>query len=46
MLTGFPPYDAPIREDDRFDIICHGELVRQLDAWESKCFLYTRDSVA
>jgi len=34
MLTGFPPYDIPAREDERFDIICSGDLVRQLHAWE------------
>lgn len=37
MVTGFPPYDIPTREDDRFDIICQGGLMRQLQAWESKC---------
>ncbi|KAL7543524.1 hypothetical protein ACHAXR_012814 [Thalassiosira sp. AJA248-18] len=34
MVTGFPPYDMPSREDERFDIICSGELLRQLGAWE------------
>lgn len=36
MLTGFPPYDLPTRQDERFDIICSGELMNQLQAWESK----------
>ena len=36
MVTGFPPYDMPTREDERFDIICHGDLMRQLQAWDSK----------
>ena len=36
MVTGFPPYDIPTREDERFDIICNGDLMRQLEAWESK----------
>ena len=36
MLTGFPPYDMPTRQDDRFEIICNGELMRQLQAWESE----------
>ena len=39
MVTGFPPYDMPTREDERFDIICHGDLMRQLQAWDSKCIL-------
>ncbi|KAL9182743.1 hypothetical protein ACHAXT_004022 [Thalassiosira profunda] len=34
MVTGFPPYDIPTREDERFDIICNGDLMRQLEAWE------------
>mmetsp|Transcript_16506 Transcript_16506/g.26945 ORF Transcript_16506/g.26945 Transcript_16506/m.26945 type:complete len:476 (+) Transcript_16506:276-1703(+) len=34
MVTGFPPYDMPTREDDRFDIICSGDLMRQLQAWD------------
>ena len=36
---GFPPYDMPTREDDRFDIICSGDLMRQLQAWDSTCIL-------
>ncbi|EJK61040.1 hypothetical protein THAOC_18529 [Thalassiosira oceanica] len=34
MLTGFPPYDVPSMEDERFEIICNGDLVRQLEAWD------------
>ena len=36
MVTGFPPYDLPAREDERFRIICRGELMKQLEAWESE----------
>ena len=39
MLTGFPPYDMPTRQDDRFEIICSGKLMRQLQAWESECLI-------
>ena len=35
MVTGFPPYDTPSREDERFEIICQGGLMKQLQAWES-----------
>jgi hypothetical protein len=35
MVTGFPPYDMPAREDERFQIICNGDLMKQLEAWES-----------
>mmetsp|Transcript_29150 Transcript_29150/g.61882 ORF Transcript_29150/g.61882 Transcript_29150/m.61882 type:complete len:471 (-) Transcript_29150:161-1573(-) len=34
MVTGFPPYDLPTREDERFEIICNGDLMRQLQAWD------------
>jgi len=34
MVTGFPPYDIPTREDERFEIICNGDLMRQLQAWD------------
>merc|ERR1719401_1928842 len=34
MVTGFPPYDMPVREDERFDIICSGDLMRQLQDWD------------
>ncbi|KAL7537376.1 hypothetical protein ACHAXR_007783, partial [Thalassiosira sp. AJA248-18] len=34
MVTGFPPYDIPTREDERFEIICSGELRRQLQDWD------------
>jgi len=34
MVTGFPPYDTPSREDERFEIICQGGLMSQLRAWE------------
>lgn len=37
MVTGFPPYDMPAREDERFQIICNGDLMKQLEAWESEC---------
>ena len=37
MLTGFPPYDVPSVEDERFEIICNGDLTRQLEAWDSEC---------
>ena len=33
MLTGFPPYDAANRSDQRFDLIVTGNLVRQLKNW-------------
>ncbi len=36
MVTGFPPYDIPTTEDERYDIICQGGLMRQLRAWDSK----------
>jgi hypothetical protein len=36
MVTGFPPYDIPCREDERFEIIFQGGLTRQLQAWDSK----------
>lgn len=36
MVTGFPPYDMPAREDERFQIICNGDLMKQLEAWESE----------
>jgi hypothetical protein len=39
MVTGFPPYDIPTTEDERYDIICQGGLMRQLRAWDSKYFL-------
>ena len=45
MVTGFPPYDMPTREDERFDIICHGDLVRQLQAWDSKYIYYFVNNV-
>lgn len=35
MVTGFPPYDMPVREDERFDVICSGDLMRQLRDWDS-----------
>lgn len=35
MVTGFPPYDVPTTQDERFDIISNGDLMRQLQAWES-----------
>jgi hypothetical protein len=35
-VTGFPPYDIPCREDERFEIIFQGGLTRQLQAWDSK----------
>ena len=38
MVTGFPPYDIPTTEDERYDIICQGGLMRQLRAWDSKSF--------
>jgi serine/threonine protein kinase len=34
MLTGFPPYDMPALEDERFAIICNGDLMQQLQAWD------------
>jgi len=34
MVTGFPPYDMPSREDERFQIIYNGDLMKQLEAWE------------
>ncbi|KAL3777795.1 hypothetical protein HJC23_003568 [Cyclotella cryptica] len=34
MVTGFPPYDMPAKEDERFQIICNGDLMKQLEAWE------------
>ncbi|KAL3777296.1 hypothetical protein ACHAWO_002122 [Cyclotella atomus] len=34
MVTGFPPYDMPAREDERFQIICNGDLMKQLEAWK------------
>lgn len=34
MVTGFPPYDIPTTEDERYDIICQGGLMRQLRAWD------------
>ena len=37
MVTGFPPYDMPAREDERFAIICNGELMAQLHAWNGVC---------
>lgn len=42
MVTGFPPYDIPTVDDDRFEIIASGGLMRQLQAWESK---YTQTQV-
>ena len=39
MVTGFPPYDLPAVEDERFRIIARGELGRQLEAWESELLL-------
>jgi hypothetical protein len=39
MVTGFPPYDMPAREDERFQIICNGDLMKQLEAWESEYIL-------
>lgn len=41
MVTGFPPYDMPAREDERFQIICNGDLMKQLQAWESECSLHS-----
>ena len=35
MVTGFPPYDMPSVEDERFEIICNCDLMRQLQAWDS-----------
>ena len=35
MVTGFPPYDTPSREDERFETISQGGLMNQLQAWES-----------
>jgi hypothetical protein len=35
LVTGFPPYGTPSREDERFEIISQGGLVNQLQAWES-----------
>ena len=46
MVTGFPPYDMPTREDERFEIICHGELMRQLQAWDSKYFIWNCASLS
>ena len=40
MVTGFPPYDMPSREDERFQIIYNGDLMKQLEAWESECLLF------
>mmetsp|Transcript_18849 Transcript_18849/g.39520 ORF Transcript_18849/g.39520 Transcript_18849/m.39520 type:complete len:462 (+) Transcript_18849:396-1781(+) len=34
MVTGFPPYDMPTREDERFEIICNGGMMRQLQTWD------------
>mmetsp|Transcript_2356 Transcript_2356/g.4162 ORF Transcript_2356/g.4162 Transcript_2356/m.4162 type:complete len:81 (+) Transcript_2356:144-386(+) len=34
MVTGFPPYDMPTREDERFALICNGDLMRQLESWQ------------
>lgn len=34
MITGFPPYDHPSMNDQRFEIIVQGHLVEQLRNWE------------
>lgn len=47
MLTGFPPYDMPALEDERFAIICNGDLMQQLQAWDSKffCIVYSTSMI-
>merc|ERR1712071_626019 len=34
MITGFPPYDHPSMNDQRFEIIVQGHLLEQLRNWE------------
>lgn len=38
MITGFPPYDVPTTQDERFEIIACGGLMQQLRSWDGKNF--------